>query len=192
MTKRLSSPPIAYEQDWANNLVRDLETNLQSVESAIQTISQRPYGSFYDTTSQTISSTTTAYPIGLNTIAERAGVSVVSGTKITVSATDAYNIQFSAQLVNTDTVTRDARIWLRKNGADVVQSSGAISVPSSHGGTNGSLIASWNYVLTIPAGGYVEFYWSASSTQVSISPYAAGTSPVSPASPSMIVTVCQA
>jgi hypothetical protein len=191
MTKRLSSPPTSYEQGWASNLIRDLETELQYVESAIQNPIQRPYGSFYDTTTQSIASTTTAYPITLNTTAEHFGVSLVAGSKITVSVVDVYNLQFSAQLVNTGTSIHDVSIWIRKNGVDVPQSAGAVSVPASHGGSPGDIIASWNYMLTIGAGGYIELYWSANSTQVSIAPVAAGTSPVSPASPSMIVTICQ-
>jgi len=191
MAKRLSSPPEVYEQFWASNLVRDIETEFQYLESSIQNPTQRAYGSFYDTTTQSIASITTAYPITLNTTAENQGVSVIAGSRITFNSIGVYNVQFSAQLVNSDTQAHDARIWIRKNGVDVAQTGSSISVPSSHGGHNGDMIASWNYVLTMGAASYLQFYWSGDDTHLAIAPVAAGTSPVSPASPSMIVTVCQ-
>jgi hypothetical protein len=192
MSKRLSSPPIDYEQPWANNLIRDIETEFQYLESAIQNpISGRQYGSFYDTTTQSIASITTAYPITINTTAENNGVAIVSGSRITVGAIGVYNVQFSAQLLSTDTSIHNTKIWLRKNGVDLAQTAGDVNVPNRHGGINGQTIASWNYVLTMSAGSYLEFYWTGTSTNLSIAPIAAGTSPVSPASPSMIVTVCQ-
>ena len=191
MSKRLSSPPEFYQQDWANNLVRDIETEFQYLESGLQNPTQRAYGSFYDTTTQAIISTTTAYPITLNTTAENQGVSVVSGSRITFSNIGVYNVQFSAQLVNSDIQAHAVNIWLRKNGVDVAQTAGSISVPSSHGGHSGYTIISWNYVLTVGSGSYLQFYWSGDDTHLAIAPVAAGTSPVSPASPSMIVTVCQ-
>jgi hypothetical protein len=191
MSKRLSSPPEFYQQDWANNLVRDIETEFQYLESGFQNPTQRAYGSFYDTTTQSITSTTTAYPITLNTTSENQGVSVISGSQITFSNIGVYNVQFSAQLLSTDTSIHNTKIWLRKNGVNLAQTAGDVNVPNRHGGINGQTIASWNYVLTMSAGSYLEFYWTGTSTNLSIAPIAAGTSPVSPASPSMIVTVCQ-
>jgi len=62
-------------------------------------------------------------------------------------------------------------------------------VPSSHGSVNGHCLPSWNYVLTMAANDYVEFFWQATSTDVTLAAYPAGTAPDTPETPSMIVTV---
>jgi hypothetical protein len=100
-----------------------------------------------------------------------------------------YNIQFSAQLDNSDNQDHDADIWLAKNGSTVANTNTQITVPSSHGGTNGNAVASVNFVLTLAAGDYVELMWQVQNTSISL-PYYAISAP-QPATPSLIVTVSQ-
>jgi hypothetical protein len=146
------------------------------------------YGSFYDTTNQIAAAINTGYPITLDTTVENNGVSIVSGSRITVAAGGVYNIQFSAQFVNTDTSIHEVTMWLRLNGTDIAYSSGAVSVPNSHGGIHGQIIAAWNYVMTLSAGDYLQFYWQTPNTNVYIEKVIDGAAPISP---SMIVTVTQ-
>ena len=77
-----------------------------------------------------------------------------------------YNFQWSGQFVNTDTNPQDAFIWIKKNGTDVALSMGQISVPNSHGGTDGHTIASWNYFVRLTAGQYIELYWANNNQNV--------------------------
>jgi hypothetical protein len=150
------------------------------------------YGAFYDTTTQTIASTTTAYPITINSTDESNGVTIGSPTsRIVFGYAGTYNIQFSAQLVSTDTSIHNASIWIRKNGTDVPYSNGQIAVTERHGGINGQIIAAWNYVLTLAANDYIQFYWQAESTAISIETLPAGTTPTTPVTPSIIVTAQQ-
>jgi len=148
-----------------------------------------PYGSFQDTTTQSISSITTAYPITFNTIDYSNGVSVVSNSRITVTNYGIYNIQFSGQFSNTDTQIQDVDIWLSKNGTNVALSKGQISIPNSHGGVAGHILPAWNYFIELNANDYVELMWQASSTLISMQSLAAGTSPTRPAAASIIATV---
>jgi len=149
------------------------------------------YGNFYDATNQSIVSTTTAYAIAIGNTIASSGVSIVAGTKITFANAGTYNLQFSIQFTSTDASIHDANVWLRKNGVDVPYSNGQVSIPNKHGVVNGNLIAAWNLVLAISAGDYLELMWSADSTAVSIETIAAGTSPTTPISPGVIVTVIQ-
>lgn len=146
------------------------------------------YGSFYDTTDQTAAAINTGYPITLDTTVENNGVSIVSGSRVTVANGGVYNIQFSAQLVNTTTSIQEVTMWLRLNGTNIAYSSGAVSVPNSHGGIHGQIIAAWNYVMTLAAGDYLQFYWQTPDTGVYIKKVVDGAAPISP---SMIVTVTQ-
>lgn len=148
-----------------------------------------PYGAFQDTTDQTAASTTAAYPITLNTTDYSAGVSVVSNSQITVRTGGVYNIQFSIQFANGNVAIQDVDIWFRKNGTDVAGSNSKFSVPNSHGGTDGHLIAALNFYLQLAAGDYVQIMWATTSTDVSLEQIPAQTTPTRPSTPSAIVTV---
>jgi len=148
-----------------------------------------PYGAFQDTTDQNAASTTAAYAVTLNTTDYSAGVSVVSNSQITVRTGGVYNIQFSIQLANDNVAIQDVDIWFRKNGTDVAGSNSKFSVPNSHGGTDGHLIAALNFYIQLAAGDYVQIMWATTSTDVSIEHLAAQTTPTRPSTPSAIVTI---
>jgi hypothetical protein len=149
------------------------------------------YGAFQDATNQTLSSTTTAQAINIGITDEANGVAIVSGNQIKFSYAGTYSITWSAQFVNTDTNIHNAQVWVRKNGADITDSNSDFSIPNSHGGSNGQLVPSVNYVMTLAANDYLQLMWGADSTQVSLQTIAAGTSPTSPRSPAVIVTAVQ-
>lgn len=148
-----------------------------------------PYGAFQDSTDQTAASTTAAYAITLNTTDYSAGVSVVSNSQITVRTGGVYNIQFSIQFANKNVAIQDVDIWFRKNGTDVAASNSKFSVPNSHGGTDGHLIAALNFYIQLAAGDYVQIMWATTSTDVSLEQIPAQTTPTRPSTPSAIVTV---
>ena len=145
------------------------------------------YGAFSDYTTQTASANT-ATAMQLGTVDEANGVSIVSGSRITFANAGTYNLQWSAQFNNTNTQEVDVSVWMRKNGVNVVGSNGLIAVVSSHGGIDGHVIPSWNFVFTVAAGDYYEFYWSTPSTQVAVATIAAQTNPVRPSTASVVMT----
>lgn len=147
------------------------------------------YGVYYDTTNQTAASITTAYAVSFNSHDGQNGVSISSGTNITVAYAGIYNLQFSLQFINTDTQIHNAQVWLRINGVDVAQSNSDFSIPNKHGSVNGALIGALNLVVSLSAGDYVQLVWNPDSTSVSLAALAAGTSPTSPATPSAIFTI---
>lgn len=150
------------------------------------------WGGFYDTTTQSVTSTTQAYVITLNgSDPDNDGVSIVSGSRITFSQLGVYNVCTSLQFVNNDTQIHDATVWFRKNGTDIANSASYVSVPNSHGGTAGSLLFYVDLPQKLQTGDYVELCWSATSTQVTLSTIAAATSPTRPVSPSVLVTCHQ-
>lgn len=148
-----------------------------------------PYGAFEDSTDQTAANTTTAYPMTFNTTDYSNGVSVVSNSQLTVKSYGIYNIQFSVQLVNTDSSIHDMDIWFRKNGTNVPASNSRYSVPNSHGGVDGHTIAALNYYIELNANDYVEIMWATDDTAVSIQQLATRTSPDTPSTPSVIATM---
>ena len=146
-----------------------------------------PYGAFSSDQDQTATANT-ATLMTLNTTDFSNEVSI-SSSKITVVNSGIYNLQFSAQFQNTDTAFQDVYIWLRQNGVDVPGSTGFVSVPNRHAGTDGHTIIGWNYFLNMAASDYVEIYWSIPTTDVSIQHIAASGSPTKPATQSVVATL---
>jgi len=147
------------------------------------------YAMYQDVLTQTIAVINTGYPIKFRTMDLSNGVTVVSDSRITFANTGIYNLQFSVQLENSDTQEHDVTIWLRKNGVDVVGSAGFVAVVAKHGGVNGHVLPSWNYLLDVVGGDYYELVWSATSTQITMPFIAAGSPP--PSTASAIFTVTQ-
>jgi hypothetical protein len=148
-----------------------------------------PYGAFESLVDQTIASTTTAYAMTLDTTDYTNGVYLSNSSRMNVRNAGIYNLQWSGQFENTDSADHDAYVWLRKNGTDLVASTGIISVPSKHGSINGHTIGGWNFFIELAANDYIELYWSSDSTTVSLQFYAEGTSPTKPSTASLIATM---
>ena len=145
------------------------------------------YGSFYDTTDQTLAAINTPYAMRLNTTAEANGVSVVSNSRITVSAAGTYDLQFSAQIedLGGGGSGKTVDIWLRKNGVDVVESNTKTTITSS----TKYNVPAWNWVITLAASDYLEIMWLADNTNLQLTHEPAGVN--FPAVPSVIATLTQ-
>ena len=145
------------------------------------------YGSFYDTTTQTLSAANTPTVITLNTTSESNSVTIDSTYKSRIKFTYAgtYNIQFSAQVSTSGSST--ANVWIRKNGTDLSWTNGEVDTSNQ----NHYVLPAWNYVLTLAANDYIEFVWMSNSSSSTLLAQAATTSPASPAVASMIVTAQQ-
>ena len=112
----------------------------------------------------------------------------LDNTKIVHAIAGYYNIQFSFQMLNFDNVIDNVTIWFRQNGVDVANSAGIVSVPATHGGKAGAAIISWNLILPFDAGDYLQMVAGSDTGNTVAATYPPGTSPVHPASPSIIVT----
>ena len=143
------------------------------------------YGSFYDTTDQTAAVINTAYAMTFDTTDLSFGVTRGSPTsRIYVDRANIYNIQFSAQVINTSGGgAHRVWIWLRKNGTDVPDSSTVIRIQ----GNNTENVAAWNFLLQMNAGDYFELMWEVDDTGVQL--HADAATAVHPAIPSIILTV---
>jgi hypothetical protein len=147
------------------------------------------YAQYQDNISQPLGAVNVGQPVKFRTMDFSNGVTVNSDTEITIANTGIYNLQFSFQYQNVDSQEHDVTIWLRKNGSDVLGSAGFVAVISSHGGVPGHCLPSWNYLLDAVGGDYYELYWSATSLDVSMHFYPAGSPP--PSAASAIFTVTQ-
>jgi hypothetical protein len=146
-----------------------------------------PYGAFSSDQDQTAVANT-ATQMTLNTTDFANGVSI-SSSEITVVNAGIYNLQFSAQFQNTDTAFQDVFIWLKQNGVDITGSTGFVSIPNRHAGTDGHAIVGWNYFLSMAAEDYVEIYWSVPNVAVTIQHINASGTPTKPSTQSVVATM---
>jgi len=149
-----------------------------------------PHGAFHDNTDQVAASTTTAYPVMFSTTDISNGVTLASGSRLTVAVDGVWNLQFSLQLKNVSNDGQDFEIWFRKNGTNIADSNSRFHIPArKSSGDPSHLIAGLNFFVGLVAGDYVEIVGRVSSTDVSLEHFAAGTSPTRPATPSAIATM---
>jgi hypothetical protein len=181
--------PTEYEKryhDQFADVLRLYFNRLDNILGQLNTLSV-PYGAFSSDQDQTTTANV-ATLMTLNTTDFNNGVSI-SSSKITVATAGIYNLQFSAQFINTDSNVQDVYIWLKQSGVDISGSTGFVSIPSRHGGTDGHAIVGWNYFLSMTAGQYIEIYWSVPNAAVSIQHLAASGTPTKPSTQSVVATM---
>jgi hypothetical protein len=148
-------------------------------------IPTRYYGAFYDLTTQT-GTTNVSQSVKLGGTQHTNGVSVVSGSRVTVANAGVYNLQFSSQLYRSSGGSVvNTYFWFRINGINVTNSNTAVTTNSN----NGYTVASWNYVDVYNAGDYVELMWMADGSNVQLAHI---NEPIGlPSIPSVILTLTQ-
>ena len=163
--------------------------NFNAVNSNISSSTQfsppRYYGSFCDTTTQTASSTTVAYPMYFNTDEGSSGFSIVSGSQITAQYAGTYNLQFSTQVNKGTGGPADIKIWFRKNGVNIPRSATKLHIQ----GNNAAAVAAWNFITPLLASEYLEIMWNTDDTAVELLFENSSSSPDIPQIPSVIATI---
>jgi len=150
------------------------------------------YGSFYDDQDQTVASAYTATPVYIRQEYGSNGVSINSNSQIVIANAGTYNLTYVAQVENDTNSVQEVAFWLRLNGSDYANSSTELSLlPRKDASTPSAQLLTVSFTGTaVNDGDYVELYWWASDTGVSLYYDAAHTSPVvSPATPSIIASV---
>jgi len=146
------------------------------------------YGSFDATVDQTLAAIDTATAITLTNTLVSNGVTLSASpnnSRLNVVEAGYYQIDAVLQLTSGNASDKNVYFWLRKNGSDVADSTRAITVNINGGFSPISL----NYTISLAANDYIELYWAASNTNVTLDAIAA--SAFAPAAPSVLVNVSQ-
>jgi hypothetical protein len=150
------------------------------------------HGAWQDLTTQT-GSITEGTPFTFDTADVLGGVTLASGSQLTVPIAGDYNFQWSGQFQNVENTIENVTVWLRINGVDVPGSAGIISLAARKSATIfARTIIGWNYFLTLTAGQYVQIVWLPSVATITVPSFpASAVTPVYPSTASVIVTVNQ-
>lgn len=179
--------PIPQDKIYEGHPWRDWLFKLQNT---VTKINPGYYGSFYDTTTQTVSAISPFVTKALfNSTYLSNGVKVGSTTsQIIVSKAGDYNFivitEFSKANASTDTVF----YWCRVNNVDIPNSTSSVTF----GGNSTKTSITFNIMLTMNFGDYFEFCWaSTDSAMQSVASAAVTGPPPLPATPSFVLTVTQ-
>lgn len=116
------------------------------------------------------------------------GINPADPTQMVFSTTGIYNIQMSYQLANYGNSADNITTWLRKNGADVANTTSIMAVPAAHSTTAGATILAYNVFINMSVNDYLQIGWTTDSGNSVIITYPPGVTPTHPASPAAIVT----
>lgn len=187
---------IAELQKQINDLTQQppsLENQIAELQKQVEALQMTPpprqfersrYGSFYDTTTQTATTSNTAKAITFNTTDLSNGVYLgTPNSRVYVDTPGIYNFDTSFQLDKTSGGTAAFYFWFRLNGTDVPDSASQIRIQ----GNDAEIFSSLNYFFDLNAGDYVEMIFSVSDTSVELLSVPAA-APV-PGIPSIILTV---
>jgi hypothetical protein len=144
-------------------------------------------GYFYNTVTQTNPVSSGVNVVAFNSIAVNVGITLVTGTKLTVSRTANYNLQFSVQLQKTTGPSTTVDIWINRNGSLYPDTNTTLALT----GSNTVLLAGWSYILALNAGDFVEIAWSSPDTTVTLTAVPGQVAPLRPVTPSARCTVVQ-
>ena len=125
-----------------------------------------PNGLFFNTTDQTLAAIDTGYPITFNQTYLNNEVALQSGStsKIEVNVDGVYNFQLSAQLKSTNASAKDVQIWIKRGTTTIGYSSHRYTVEGSDNHMN----VNWIFDIDLAANEYIEMYWGADDTNVTM------------------------
>ena len=206
----IPNPPSAYDAQYMRQVIRVIETYFSQLDSRAGNNAETytanffygsgihitlPYGQFQSQSDQTAAAIDVAYAVTYDVSDFLDGVTLSSGSRLTVPDAGVYTVSYSIQFKNTTNGIQDIDIWLRKNGTDIPDTNSRFSISARKGAGNPShLIATTPIMVELAANDYVQVMWHVTDTGVSIEHFPAvtavpGTTPAHPATPSVLVQV---
>ena len=150
-----------------------------------------PYGMLISSQDQSSAGTTSENLVTYNVPAVTSGVTVESNSRIKFACSGQYLVTFSMQFTNRGNAAQEFEVWSKNTGNNYPLSNTRFDIPARKSESIYShVVATITGIFTVnnPVTEYLEIAWWASSTDVYIEHYAAGTNPTRPEIPSVILT----
>jgi hypothetical protein len=173
--------PFEYDRlyaDQLNNVLRLYFNRLDAILNQLKTSDDVdpaninfPNGLFFNTADQTLAAVDTGYPITFNQtyLNNFVALQTASTSKIEVAVAGVYNFQLSAQLKSTNASAKDVQIWIKRGTTTIGYSGHRYTVEGSDNHMN----VNWIFDIDLAAGEYIEMYWGADNTNVTMEAIAA-------------------
>lgn len=173
--------PMEYSRqygDQLNNVLRLYFNRLDAILAQLRTSDDIdpaninfPNGLFFNTADQTLAAVDTGYPITFNQtyLNNFVALQTASTSKIEVAVAGVYNFQLSAQLKSTNASAKDVQIWIKRGTTTIGYSGHRYTVEGSDNHMN----VNWIFDIDLAVGEYIEMYWGADDTNVTMEAIAA-------------------
>ena len=160
--------PVEFDAEYTdnlNNILRQYFNTLDNITSQLLSGSggrflSYPHIAAQDTTDQYATATDTATKVLWDTLESGLAFTLNPNSTATPDNTGIYKIDYSLQCFNTATQIHEVYVWLEVDGVNVPGSGSVFSVPSSHGGIDGALVAYSSVTFTVTGGDDVALYWA--------------------------------
>ena len=160
--------PVQYDRgysDTTHNILRQYFNTLDNVTGQLLSngggrFLSFPHISAQDTTDQYATATDTATKVLWDTLESGLAFTLNPNSTATPDNTGVYKIDYRLQFLNTATQIHEAFVWLEVGGVNVPGSGSIFSVPNSHGGVDGALVAYSSVTFAITGGEDIALYWA--------------------------------
>lgn len=183
-------PSAALFSDYeASPIVIDTETghayylNGGNVVRAL--IPRLSHAAFLALANQTAASINTGNAIVFDEVALQDEIFLVSSRRLTVTWAGTYEVEYSLQLVNTNSSAHSLYVWLRKNGVDIPKTNTKFTLA----GSGAALGVAASFMVEMNEEDYIEIMWAVDSLNLSLGYIASP--PAGPAIPAAVVDMFQ-
>ena len=160
--------PVQYDRgavDTTHNILRQYFNTLDNVTGQLLSngggrFLSFPHISAQDTTDQYATATDTATKVLWDTLESGLAFTLNPNSTATPDSTGVYKIDYRLQFLNTSNQIHEAFVWLEVGGVNVPGSGSIFSVPNSHGGVDGALVAYSSVTFAITGGEDIALYWA--------------------------------
>lgn len=146
------------------------------------------FGQFTKNTTITPAAANTAYALAWDATVIAEGVTITGSptTRLTVAHSGLYNFAARIQFSSSNSNSKSAWMWLKKNGTTNIGSSTAVGSLKDSGGYT---VLSINDFVSLAAGDYVELFWAVDDT--GLQPTNVAATAFAPSAPTAHVAVTQ-
>lgn len=155
----------------------------------VSTVTSATFVEYISTITAALVATTASQAVTFTDLLTNTGTQTISTSSLVSPQTGTYLVTWRLQFANSSGSEQRARAWLQKNSADVNRSATTVSIAKSHGGDDGRMVMSSQFIVQADKDDVFELYWTADSVDVSLETIDAVVgSPSYPSSPSAILT----
>lgn len=182
--------PLKQYLDDLNNILRLFFNLLSNAVNAVfgdlgGRFLDMPNGLFFSTVDQPIAVVDVGQVISFNNtyLSNAVAITGASNSRITATYSGVYNLQLSAEMASSSASSKIVYVWITRDGSDVSYTARQYVLA----GSSDVKQISYNFIIDLVAGQYIEFKWSSDNLDTALDTQAATVD--HPAVPSCFVAV---
>ena len=141
-----------------------------------------PYITLTSTTNQLVTAANTATLVQFTNVEFSKNINLVDGTKVYVTETGEYFLQFSAVFAKSTSTSAHVDIWYRYNGVDIPRSNTRCVTT----GNPNEVTVTVAGIIPLNAGDYIQLLFSSPDANVRLTSFTGLTNPIRPDMPGIV------